>query len=193
MRITGGTMRGRILAGKVLPGVRPTSARVREALFSIVGQDMAGLSVLDAFGGSGMLAFESLSRGANRVTVVERHGPTAAAIRHSAKSLGVVIDLRVRDVAQLFDEEQFDLVMLDPPYGDDTEEWVLRAAGAVRHLLVVEHPRNIVLPELVGNLAKDRTRSHGRSALTVYRAGRVSGLEEMPVISDDLAVIEDEG
>jgi 16S rRNA (guanine(966)-N(2))-methyltransferase RsmD len=181
-----------MLAGKVLPGVRPTSARVREALFSIVGQDMGGLSVLDAFGGSGMLAFESLSRGAGRVTVVERHGPTAAAIRQNAKSLGVVIDLRVRDVSQLFDEEQFDLVMLDPPYGDDAEDWVLRAAVAVRHLLVVEHPRNIVLPEIVGNLAKDRTRCHGRSALTVYRPGELSGLEEMPVVSDDLAVIEDE-
>ena len=69
MRITGGSLRGRVVPGKVRPGVRPTSSRVREALFSMVGQDLEGVRVLDAFGGSGLLSFEAYSRGAIVTTV----------------------------------------------------------------------------------------------------------------------------
>ncbi|MCE7957512.1 MAG: 16S rRNA (guanine(966)-N(2))-methyltransferase RsmD, partial [Acidobacteria bacterium ACB2] len=71
LRITGGHLRGRVLEG-VPAGVRPTASRVREALFSMVGQDLRGWSVLDAFGGTGLLALEAVSRGAAPVVVVER-------------------------------------------------------------------------------------------------------------------------
>ena len=110
LRITGGTLRGRVLPSKLGPGVRPTTSRVREALFSMVGQDLSGWTVLDAFGGSGLLAFESVSRGADRVTVVERNGRAAAAIRAAAGALGVRIDLRVQDASSVLGTATWDSV-----------------------------------------------------------------------------------
>ena len=62
LRVTGGVLRGRVLPAPLPEGVRPTSARTREALFSIVGQDLEGLSFLDAFGGAGLIAIEAWSR-----------------------------------------------------------------------------------------------------------------------------------
>ena len=79
IRITGGELRGRLIQG-VPEGVRPTAGRVREALFSMVGQALQGWSALDAFGGTGLLAFEAASRGAAPVTVVELRRPVARQI-----------------------------------------------------------------------------------------------------------------
>ena len=71
MRITGGTLKGRVLPVPVSSGVRPTSSRVREALFSMVGNHLDGVTWLDAFGGAGLTALEASSRGA-AVTVFEK-------------------------------------------------------------------------------------------------------------------------
>ena len=87
-------MRGRVLKGKVGPGVRPTASRVREALFSILGQDLGGRDFLDGFGGSGLITFEAISRGAT-VTTVERNRTIASGIQASAAQLSVEIDLRI--------------------------------------------------------------------------------------------------
>ena len=66
IRVTGGALRGRSLPARVPEGVRPTAGRVREAVFSMVGQDLRGWSVLDLFGGSGLIGIEAASRGAAR-------------------------------------------------------------------------------------------------------------------------------
>ncbi len=159
----------------------------------MVGQDLSGWTVLDAFGGSGLLAFESVSRGADRVTVVERNGRAAAAIRAAAGALGVRIDLRVQDASSVLGTATWDLVLLDPPYADDAAVWAERASTSVRRVLVVEHSKKVSLPETLGHLVLDRVRRHGDSALSIYRPGSLSGSNEMDVVGDDLAVVEDEG
>jgi 16S rRNA (guanine966-N2)-methyltransferase len=99
-RIIGGTMRGRRLEFSPDPRTRPMKDRVRETLFDLVGTRVKGAIALDLFAGSGALGFEALSRGASRAVFVERHFPTAAALRRSAKALEVTdrADVRSGDV-----------------------------------------------------------------------------------------------
>ncbi len=125
MRVIAGTLGGRRL--KAPPGrrTRPTSDRVREALFSILG-DPAGQRVLDLFAGSGALGIEALSRGAERAVFVERDARAAATLRENLDALGLgseVAELRrgealsaLRTAAER--GELYDLVLIDPPYGD---------------------------------------------------------------------------
>ncbi len=193
MRITGGTMRGRLLAGKVGTGVRPTTSRVREALFSMVGQDLGGWTVLDAFGGSGLLGFEALSRGADSVTVCERHRGHARQIKSSAAALGATIELRVSDASAVLASGSWDLVLLDPPYDLDPVEWAKKAAVATRAVLVVEHRPGVVWPDQIGPLVCDTVRRHGDSALAIFRVGSVSSPSEANEVSDDLGMVEDDG
>ena len=192
MRISGGILRGRVVPGKVRSGVRPSSSRVREALFSMVGQDLTDASVLDAFGGSGLLSFEAYSRGAT-VTTVERHRATARQIQEAAQTLGAKLDLRMDDARNVLSAGSWDVVLLDPPYADDPVEWAAAAASATERTLVVEHRTGAQMPQSIGLLELDRSRRHGDSVLTIYRRGTDAGGDEALVVSDDQAVIEDDG
>jgi 16S rRNA (guanine966-N2)-methyltransferase len=122
VRVIAGQWRGRRLV--VPPGrdVRPTSDRVREALFSILGP-VDGAAVLDLFAGSGALALEALSRGAARATLVERAPAALRAISANLQALGAQADVRDRDVRAFVRDASaaagpYDLVFLDPPYRD---------------------------------------------------------------------------
>ena len=168
MRITGGLLRGRVVGGKVRPGVRPTSSRVREALFSIVGQSLEGVTVLDAFGGSGLLSFEACSRGAT-VTTVERDRRAAREIKDTAETFGVSLDLRIDDVRNVVSVGEWDVVLMDPPYADDPVEWVSAGITAAKELLVIEHRAGAEMPMNVGSFIQDRSRQYGGSVLTVFR------------------------
>ena len=168
MRITGGKLRGRIVRGKIRPGVRPTASRVREALFSIIGQQLDGMAVLDAFGGSGLLTFEAWSRGAT-VTTVERNRAAARQIDDAAKALGVVLDLRIDDVRNVVSGGEWDMVLMDPPYADDPVEWVATGLTAAKEVLVIEHRAGAQMPTQIGDFVQDRSRRYGDSMLTVFR------------------------
>jgi len=100
VRIIGGELRGRRLEFAPDPRTRPMKDRVRETLFDLLGTRVKGAIALDLFAGSGAIGFEALSRGAARVVLVERHFPTADALRRSARSLGVTdrVDVRTGDV-----------------------------------------------------------------------------------------------
>ncbi|MBI3839341.1 MAG: RsmD family RNA methyltransferase [Planctomycetia bacterium] len=89
LRIIGGTMRGRKLLYSGDPRTRPMKDRVREAVFNLVGPEVAGKHAIDLFAGTGALGLEALSRGAARATFIEQHFPTAALIRQNAAQLGV--------------------------------------------------------------------------------------------------------
>lgn len=95
-RIVGGDLRGRRL--EFAPGARtrPMKDRVRETLFDVLGPAVRGTLALDLFAGTGALGFEALSRGAARAVLVERHFPTADALRRSAAALGVADRVEVR-------------------------------------------------------------------------------------------------
>src|SRR5665213_2592785 len=126
LTITGGTLRSRRVPSPPGRAVRPTPARVKEALFSILGSRVDDARVLDLFAGSGALGFESLSRGAAYVTFVEKHRPTADALRAAARELGVAAPAE-RAVSAL--AGRYDLVFADPPYA---HPYPAAAFGALR-------------------------------------------------------------
>jgi 16S rRNA (guanine966-N2)-methyltransferase len=123
MRIVAGRLGGRRLVTPAGTDTRPTSDRVREALFSALGP-LHDETVLDLFAGSGALAIEALSRGAARAVLVERDARAAAAIRRNLDDLGLAGDearLRRRDALRALKDareagETYDLVFIDPPY-----------------------------------------------------------------------------
>ena len=99
-RIIGGDLRGRRLEFVPHGRTRPMKDRVRESLFDLVGTGVRGAIALDLFAGTGALGFEAVSRGAARAILVERHFPTADALRRSARGLGVEdrVEVRTGDV-----------------------------------------------------------------------------------------------
>jgi 16S rRNA (guanine966-N2)-methyltransferase len=122
MRVIAGHYRGRTLHVPGGTAIRPTSDRVREAVFSALGP-LEGVRVLDLYAGSGALGIEALSRDAAHVTFVDSAPRAVAAIRRNLADLGVVEDVAVRrEDAQLFlraarrASDAYDLVFLDPPY-----------------------------------------------------------------------------
>ena len=136
IRICGGKWRSRLIDVSAVAGLRPTPDRVRETLFNWLGQDLTGLSCLDLFAGSGVLGFEAASRGARRVTLVERDAKAYATLRRNAEGFdGDQLELQRADALEFLASlakaagpgaaEQklsrhgkvyYDLVFLDPPY-----------------------------------------------------------------------------
>ncbi len=115
-----GSHRGRPLVAPRGSATRPTGDRVREAVFSILG-DLDGLEVLDLFAGSGALAIEALSRGAAAATLVDSAPAAIAAIRRNLDSLALVAEVRHATATKFLGTarahgRQYDLVFLDPPY-----------------------------------------------------------------------------
>jgi 16S rRNA (guanine966-N2)-methyltransferase len=125
MRIIGGRFRGRALQAPKGHETRPTTDRVREALFNLLAarRPIGGARVLDLYAGTGALGLEALSRGALSAAFVERHGPTLALARRHAAALGVEAGcffLRADAVAFLrrAPDARYDLAFADPPYED---------------------------------------------------------------------------
>jgi 16S rRNA (guanine966-N2)-methyltransferase len=123
VRVIAGTLRGRALKAPAGDATRPTGARVREALFSILG-DVAHLKVLDLYAGSGALGIEALSRGASSAVFVESARPALLCLRENLTKLGLTnvstaLGRRVEDVAsELAKRGPFELVLCDPPWRD---------------------------------------------------------------------------
>ncbi len=174
IRITGGQANGRVLHEPVGSGVRPTSSRVREALFSMIGQDLAGVRVLDAFGGSGLVGLEAWSRGAE-VTVVERDRRAFAALVRRGQEIGARWNTRNGDVMKLIDAmDSFDGIFCDPPYDADPMSIVPGLAPRAREWLVYEARKGVDCPEWAAQLKLDRRRDYGSTALWIYRPPPVS-------------------
>ena len=177
MRVIAGRLGGRRLTAPRGAATRPTSDRVREALFSALG-DVAGALVCDLYAGTGALGIEALSRGARRAVFVESARPALAALRQNLAALGLgddvarVLPLSVERALELLPPEgRFDLAFLDPPYAA-----LLPAAAAAARLapalapggrLVLEHASRDAAPEIQG-LARDATRTYGDTAVSLY-------------------------
>ncbi len=120
LRLTGGTLRSRRVSAPSGRAVRPTPSRVKEALFSILGNRIVDAHILDLFAGSGALGFEALSRGAAHATFVESHRATASALTRTARELGIAQRCTVyaapaeRIAPRL--SGRYDIVFADPPY-----------------------------------------------------------------------------
>jgi 16S rRNA (guanine966-N2)-methyltransferase len=117
VRVVAGEFGGRRLAAPPGRSTRPTADRVREALFSMLG-DVSGLRVLDLFAGSGALGIEALSRGAESATFVESDARAVATIRRNLEALGAEGEVSRRDALAFLASATgyFDLVLADPPY-----------------------------------------------------------------------------
>ncbi|MEW5722699.1 MAG: 16S rRNA (guanine(966)-N(2))-methyltransferase RsmD [Thermodesulfobacteriota bacterium] len=150
MRIIAGKFRGRRLFAPRGLEVRPTADRVKEAVFSILGPRVTGAAVLDLFAGTGNLGLEALSRGADRAVFVDHLPKALAALERNLKALGLGDRARIvrADLAKgpgpWKDLGPFDLIFLDPPYGQGLVAralgLVLRAgAAAPDALAVAEH------------------------------------------------------
>lgn len=178
VRIISGHLRGRDL-GAVPDGVRPTSDRVRESLFSALGS-VDGDRVLDLFAGSGALGLEAYSRGASAVVFVERSRKVAQAIRKRIQRLGLEeidqIELVQADATTAIrrlessEAQPFDLVFLDPPYAEGDREGTLEALFASSLLaedatVVVEGPTRHPVPPVAGARLLDERR-YGDTLLT---------------------------
>jgi 16S rRNA (guanine(966)-N(2))-methyltransferase RsmD len=181
MRITGGTLRSRAIRAPRGTATRPTSDRVREALFSILASSSAveGARVLDLYAGTGALAFEALSRGASEAILVESSKEALAAVRANVADLDLAGRVRViaasvdRALARI--EGPFDIVFLDPPYAQAAVAGARAIAALVtRSLLargarvVLEHARADAPPE-IESLELESTRRYGDTALSFYR------------------------
>ncbi len=186
MRVIAGTYRSRILKSLKGLALRPTSDRLRETLFNVLGPGMSGARFLDVFAGTGAVGIEAVSRGASEVVFIENHPPAAALIRKNLDSLGVRAGATVLAVDALRGLETlaagrkgggclFDFVFLDPPYAA-TEEYtrVLRFLGAASFLapgsiVMAEHRHNFELPARAGALVRYRVLKQGDAALSFYR------------------------
>jgi 16S rRNA (guanine966-N2)-methyltransferase len=121
MRVIAGQWGGRRLQAPPGDATRPTSDRVREALFSVLGERVDGARVLDLFAGSGALGIEALSRGAASATFVDSAARAVAALRRNLDALGAGGEVRRQDALRFLgsasaDAREYDLVFLDPPY-----------------------------------------------------------------------------
>ena len=137
IRITGGQWRSRLIQVADAPGLRPTPDRVRETLFNWLGQKLDGLACLDLFAGTGALGFEAASRGAARVVLVEQHARSADGLRAVAGRLdALAVEVVQADAGRWVDRgaagPRFDLVFLDPPFG---QGWLARILPKLPTLL----------------------------------------------------------
>lgn len=184
MRIIAGELGGRRLLAPRGLGTRPTSDRVRQAVFNILGKPEptspdARFRVLDLFAGSGALAFEALSRGADEAVLVEQEREAASIIEKNAEALG--LRGRVRLVrgevgeALLKLDGAFDWIFLDPPYAYGPLDRALRILSstslAERALVIAEHEAKTPPADRHGRLALVERRRWGDSAVSFYRSG----------------------
>jgi len=121
VRIIGGKWRGKKLGFPDIPGLRPTPDRIRETVFNWLQFDLTGARVLDLFAGSGAFGLEALSRGAAYAVFVEQNREAVSQLNHHLKELRIETALVLHSEAQRFlaqaPEQAFDVVFLDPPYG----------------------------------------------------------------------------
>ena len=175
MRVITGTARGKRL--KTLEGldVRPTSDKVKEAIFSIIQFDIPEARILDLFAGSGQLGIEALSRGAKSCVFVDKRRASVTCVRENVESCGFTTLSRIINadgIGYLRSAPEFDIALLDPPYhqGLIIEALPLLSGKISRGGLVVcEHEAGLDLPERVGSLIKKKEYGYGKTvALTTY-------------------------
>ena len=178
MRVITGSARGVQLKTPEGLVTRPTADRVKEAMFSIIQFDIPGATVLDLFGGTGQLGIEALSRGAKSAVFVDAGEPACRLIRENLKRTRLEGQGRVvrSDYLDYLSgcREQFDIILLDPPYAEVflenalkriTEIDILRSNG----IIVTERPLGKELPWEFQGYQRSRDYKYGKTLLTIYR------------------------
>ncbi len=185
MRIIAGLYRGRLLKSLKGSELRPTSDRLRETLFDVLGAGVEGSVFVDCYAGSGAVGLEALSRGARQVILIEQNSAADRLILANLSSLGVrpeveLVRAPVGKGLRLLEKRgiRADLCFLDPPYSARTEcsASLLWLSGsslmAPQGLIIVEHPRKKLPEEKFGSWSRFRLLAQGSSALSFYRAAQ---------------------
>lgn len=178
MRVIAGTYKGRKLESPENYDIRPTTDKAKEALFSILYNEIPGARVLDLFAGSGALGIEALSRGAAECVFVD----------HSRQSIGLVkrnlAACKVEEPARVIAGDyrkvlaglggSFDVILMDPPYGQGLLEDafdLIRQQGLLADdgVIVCEHRKEEDLPEEICGFEKEKERRYGIVKLSIYR------------------------
>lgn len=182
MRVIAGSLGGRRLRAPAGDATRPTSERVREAIFSILGP-ADGAEVLDLFAGSGAMGLEALSRGAARATFVDHGRPALLALKGNVADLGVAARATVvasdavtfvRGLAKRPPPAPWRWVFIDPPYKGDLARDVLDGLGAAGDALapgaaiVVEHDRRNPPLGRHGSLIRTDSRRYGDTMIAWF-------------------------
>jgi 16S rRNA (guanine(966)-N(2))-methyltransferase RsmD len=169
------------LQGPKGKGIRPTADRVRETLFNILGQWMDGLKVLDLYAGTGALALEAISRGAERAVLVDQDREAVQLCRDNAGGLGFAdrVEILNQPVARAAEQlnrasRSFDLVFADPPYAALVVPQILELVTkngllAEGGTLVIEHDKREEAPETFESLARLDQRRFGDTLVSIYR------------------------
>lgn len=175
MRVVAGSLGGRTFDSPGTNRTHPMSDKMRGALFNILGE-LGGLHVLDAFGGSGALAFEAISRGAEAVLILENDKTAQQTIARNIEALKVATAARlVKTAAGAWmganPNAQFDVVLCDPPYDDLQLNTLQLLAGRVKPegVLALSFPANLEPPEFTG-LNQVKRQQYGDAQLIFYLA-----------------------
>lgn len=196
MRVIAGKYRSRLLKSLKGSALRPTSDKLRETLFNVLGPNIANSRFLDVFAGTGAVGIEALSRGAAEVLFVENHPPAAVLIRRNLESLAITTNAQVLPLDALRALEKiarkhratdlpFDFAFVDPPYAEkDQYDRVLGFLGSAPFLgtgsvVIAEHRRTFELPQRIGRLLQTRILRQGDAALSFFEH-QAAEPEEIP-------------
>ncbi|HEU4342560.1 MAG TPA: 16S rRNA (guanine(966)-N(2))-methyltransferase RsmD [Candidatus Binatia bacterium] len=181
MRIIGGNARGRRLKVPKGRDLRPTAARVKEALFNILPHDLTGAKILDLYAGTGNLTIEALSRGAAEAILIDSSPQSGKAIRENLRRLDLFARTKVwitpvsRALRLLARRgETFDMIFLDPPYDQRLVESTLNniaKGGLLRDcgVVIAEHSRHEPVKAHYAGLVLDDQRHYGGTDLSFFR------------------------
>lgn len=197
MRVIAGIYKGRKLAAPPGKEIRPTTDKTKEAIFSILTNEIPGARVLDIFSGTGALGIEALSRGADICVFCEKSKTALSQIRDNLDHCGI----DVRTLHRVFETDEidepvaaicpgdmektldhiaqvsngpFDVILMDPPYGQGLCQKAMEIIGEEGlldedGLIVCEHPDNEELPDEAGGFVKTKERRYGISRVSIYR------------------------
>ncbi len=194
MRVIAGKYRSRILVAPPGWDTRPTSDRLRETLFNILGPRIAQAVFVDLFAGTGAVGIEALSRGAAQVYFAETAKPALTALRKNLHALiieqGCAVETRgALPLLRVLEKQRTraDIVFLDPPYADaEAYKIVLRAlaTSSILHpesVVIVEHSSHIGAPEPPAPLCEYRTLKQGEAQVTFYRKSEISASGDVEI------------
>jgi len=186
LRVIAGSAKGRKLKSSLRYALRPTSDKVKEALFDILGpQKVQDARFLDLFAGTGSIGIEALSRGARNATFVEQKFANADLIRSNVQLCGfgnfeIIICDVLRTIFSLHNRERkFGIIFIDPPYSSELSLKTLNALAETEildeeHVIIVEHSAKIPLPERIGGLCSQRVAKFSDTLLSFYQKEKIT-------------------
>lgn len=197
MRIIAGEFKGRRLKSPKGMDTRPTTDRVRESIFAILGDIVPGAKVLDAFAGTGAMGLEALSRGASHAVFVDASAAAARVVRDNVEACGAagvseVLRMDIRKALSFLarGSRRFDLVFVDPPYMTGLAQRTLADLDELKMLdtmaiAVVEHSRREEIPAEVGGFSLARRERYGDTMVSFYRYAREVAVHEDSGVSGE--------